>query len=76
MWHEVLGDDFLTRKRLSRIFYNNKFFNYPFNLSNALFGLGIWNSAMIVVSYLWAQVFPQKPENTFDQWVSMPYTTC
>ncbi|GJM15173.1 MAG: hypothetical protein DHS20C13_05000 [Thermodesulfobacteriota bacterium] len=70
MWHEVLGDDFLTRKRLSRIFYNNKFFNYPFNLSNALFGLGIWNSAMIVVSYLWAQVFPQKPENTFDQWVS------
>lgn len=70
MWNEVLGDDFLTRKRLSRIFYNNKFFNYPFNLSNALFGLGIWNSAMIVVSYLWAQVFPQKPENTFDQWVS------
>lgn len=70
MWHEVLGDDFLTRKRLSRIFYNNKFFNYPFNLSNALFGLGIWNSIMIVISYLWAQAFPQKPEDTFDQWVS------
>ena len=31
MWHEVLGHDFLTKKRLSRIFYNNKFFNYPFN---------------------------------------------
>lgn len=70
MWHEVLGNDFLTRKRLSRIFYNNKFFNYPFNLTNALFGLGIWNSIMIVFSYLWAQVFPQKPEKTFDQWVS------
>jgi len=70
MWHEVLGDDFLTRSRLSRIFYNNKFFNYPFNLTNALFGLGIWNSIMIVISYLWAQVFPQKPEKTFDQWVS------
>lgn len=70
MWHEVLGDDFLTRKRLSRIYYNNKFFNYPFNLSNALFGLGIWNSTMIIVSYLWAQLFPQKPESTFDQWVS------
>jgi len=70
MWHEVLGEDFLTRKRLSRIYYNNKFFDYPFNLSNALFGLGIWNSIMIVLSYIWAQIFPEKPEKTFDQWVS------
>jgi protoporphyrinogen oxidase len=70
MWQEVLGEDFLTRKRLSRIYYNNKFFNYPFNLSNALFGLGIWNSVMIVISYFWAQLFPQKSEKTFDQWVS------
>ena len=33
MWQEVLGDDFLERKRLSRIYYNNRFFYYTrFNL--------------------------------------------
>ncbi|MCA9809448.1 MAG: FAD-dependent oxidoreductase, partial [Candidatus Dadabacteria bacterium] len=70
LWEEVLGDDFVERKRLSRIYYNKKFFNYPFKVMNAVFGLGIWNSFMIVVSYLKAQVFPDLPEETFDKWVS------
>ena len=29
IWKEVLADDFLRRKRLSRIYYNKKFFYYP-----------------------------------------------
>ncbi len=30
MWHEVLPNgDFLRRKRLSRIYYDGKFFHYP-----------------------------------------------
>ena len=41
MWEEVLGDDFLTRKRLSRIYYNKSFFYYPFRLPNAVLRLGI-----------------------------------
>src|SRR3954470_18038299 len=28
-WHDVLGDKFLRRPRLSRIYYNGKFFHYP-----------------------------------------------
>ena len=28
-WRDVLGDEFLVRPRLSRIYYRNKFFNYP-----------------------------------------------
>ena len=29
-WHEILPDgDFLMRPRMSRIYYNNKFFDYP-----------------------------------------------
>lgn len=70
MWQEVLGDDFLKRKRLSRIYYNNRFFYYPFRVTNALFGLGIWNSFLIAVSYLKSQLFPELPEDTFDKWVS------
>ncbi len=71
MWREVLGDaDFLRRQRLSRIYYNKRFFHYPLRPANALLGLGLWNSALILASYLKAQLFPQQPEVTFEQWVS------
>ncbi len=42
MWREILRDDFLQRKRLSRIYYNKKFFYYPLRPMNALWGLGLW----------------------------------
>lgn len=71
MWREVLTDgQFLRRNRLSRIYYNKKFFYYPLRASNALLGLGVWNSLLIFLSYLRAQLFPEKPEDTFEQWIS------
>lgn len=70
LWHEILGDDFLTRPRISRIFYGRKFFYYPLRPVNALSGLGLWQSIRIVVSYLRAKLFPGKEESTFAQWVT------
>ena len=71
MWREVLTEGkFLRRSRLSRIYYKKKFFYYPLRASNSLLGLGIWNSILIFLSYLRAQVFPEQPEETFEQWVS------
>jgi len=71
MWREVLGEKkFLRRSRLSRIYYQKKFFYYPLKASNALLGLGIWNSFMMVFSYLRAQMFPVKNESTFEDWIS------
>lgn len=70
MWKEVLSDDMLHRSRLSRIYYNNKFFYYPLRPLNALSGLGLWNSSMILISYLYSHIFPYKDEETFEQWVS------
>ena len=71
MWREVLGEKkFLRRSRLSRIYYQKKFFYYPLKASNALLGLGIWNSFMMVFSYLRAQLFPVKNESTFEDWIS------
>ena len=29
LWHEILGDDLLVRERMSRIFYRDRFFDYP-----------------------------------------------
>src|ERR671939_727421 len=71
MWREVLAEGkFLRRSRLSRIYYNKKFFYYPLRATNALFGLGIWNSFLIFLSYLKAQALPEKTEETFEQWIS------
>ena len=70
MWREVLGQDFLRRSRLSRIYYGKKFFFYPLKPVNALVNLGLFNAIWILLSYLKVQVFPSKKEDTFDQWVS------
>jgi protoporphyrinogen oxidase len=71
MWHEVLTNGkFLRRDRLSRIYYNRKFFYYPLRATNALLGLGVWNSFLTMLSYIKAQLVPLKPEDTFEDWVS------
>ena len=71
MWREVLGEKrFLRRSRLSRIYYNKKFFYYPLKATNALLGLGLWNCFMMVGSYASAQIFPIKPERSFEDWIS------
>jgi protoporphyrinogen oxidase len=70
MWMEVLGDDFLVRDRLSRIYFNKHYFHYPLRPANALFGLGIWNSMLIVLSYLHAQCLLFKEDNNLEDWIS------
>src|SRR5262245_12227015 len=55
LWHEILSEeDFLKRGRLSRIYYRKRFFDYPLRPTNALIGLGIVNSFLILASYFYA----------------------
>jgi protoporphyrinogen oxidase len=70
MWHEVLKEDFLKRPRLSRIFYNKKFFSYPLDPINALTGLGLIESVLIGISYFRWRLFRSKIEDNFEQWVT------
>jgi len=70
IWEEVLGDKFVERARLSRIYYRNKFFHYPLRPFNALWGLGLLESCLILSSYLKSQLFPMRPEENFEQWIS------
>ena len=70
IWQEVLGGEFLRRPRMSRIFYNNRFFHYPLKPLNALAGLGICQAILVVLSYLRWQIRPHKHEDTFEQWVT------
>jgi protoporphyrinogen oxidase len=69
LWHEILPDDFISRPRLSRIYYNGKFFSYPLKAFEALFKLGVFTSAACMLSYAYAKAFPIKPARTFHEWV-------
>lgn len=69
LWREVLGDQFITRSRLSRIYYDRKFFHYPLKPVDALWKLGPWRAARILFSYFKARLRPIRPERTFEDWV-------
>ena len=69
-WTEILGDEMLERPRSSRIYYNNHFFSYPLVAFEALRKLGIFESALCVLSYLKAKVFPIKNPTNFEEWVT------
>jgi len=70
LWQKLLGNDLLTRPRLSRIYYGGRFFDYPLRPLNALKGLGITASLALLCSYLWRKVAPIKPEDSFAAWVT------
>jgi len=69
MWTEVMGDDFLTRPRQSRIYYRGRFYDYPLKLFNALGNIGPYEAARIVMSYGRWRAFPSKKEDSFEEWV-------
>jgi len=50
LWHELLGADFLERKRLSRIYYHGKFFSYPLRPIEALARLGPVEAVRVALS--------------------------
>jgi protoporphyrinogen oxidase len=70
LWNEILGDEMISVPRLSRIAYDGKYFDYPLKPMNALIGLGPWNAALCVMSYVQAQLRPNPVEENLEQWVS------
>ena len=70
LWTELLPNDLLERPRSSRIFYRGKFFSYPLKAFEALTRLGLLESALCVLSYLKARLFPVRQPKSFEDWVS------
>ncbi len=70
LWRKMLGPDMLRRPRLSRIYYNGRFFDYPLKPMNALRGIGIVDAVRVLFSYLWIRVRPIRPEVSLEDWVS------
>jgi protoporphyrinogen oxidase/nucleoside-diphosphate-sugar epimerase len=70
LWREVLPEEFLRRPRMSRIYYQDKYYAYPLKIFNALFNMGAYESGRIMLSYLKWRVRPHNEEVNFQQWVT------
>lgn len=68
-WHIHTNGEYEKVSRLTRIFYNRKFFYYPLRGFDALFKLGFLESALCVLSYIKAKISPFKGDS-FESWVA------
>ena len=70
LWHEILPDeDFMLRPRMSRIYYNGRYYDYPLKPMNALSNLGVIEAFRCVLSYAWARIRPPKDTATLEGWI-------
>ena len=69
LWTEVLGDEMLSRGRLSRIYYRGKYFAYPIKAFNALWNLGPVEAVRCLASYARARLQPVKDPKSLEDWV-------
>ncbi len=70
LWNEILPDDFIQRPRMSRIYYEGKFYSYPLRAFEALWNLGIWRSSLCMASYLKSKLLPNKNVKSFEDWTT------
>ena len=70
LWHEVLTDEFLLRPRMSRIYWNRKFLNYPLRGPDVIKKLGAVELARVLASYIKAKIRPTRPEESLEDWVT------
>jgi len=69
-WDAMLGEDFLTRPRLSRIYFDGRYFQYPLRAKDVVARLGIRESVLCTLSYARARLTKRRgTEETFEDWV-------
>ena len=68
LWNEILPDDFIQRPRMSRIYYEGKFYSYPLRAFEALWNLGIVRSTLCMASFAKAKAFPRRQVKSFEDW--------
>lgn len=70
----ILQDEIIKIPRLTRIYFDKKFFHYPIKLTNALLGIGIGKSAVAVFDFLLtrikARIFKPKLVSMEDGYIN------
>ena len=69
LWTELLGPRMRECSRLSRVYYNSRFFKYPFEPLDALRNLGPLEALRCLISYLRVQRHSPVHITSFEDWV-------
>ncbi|MCC6536779.1 MAG: NAD(P)/FAD-dependent oxidoreductase [Bryobacterales bacterium] len=69
LWHEILGRDLLERSRLSRIFLDGRFYQYPINAAEVVRKMGPAESVRCGLSYVRAHLQPRRPVRSVEDWL-------
>jgi protoporphyrinogen oxidase len=70
IWLEVLGKDYSMVSRLTRIYFDKKFFYYPLKIFNVLGNIGPFKALHCLFSYVKEKIFPRtKNPESFEDWV-------
>lgn len=68
---EKTDEVMLLRHRVSRIFFNNKFFDYPISLKlETLYNMGLWTTIVVGFSYIKSALFKRKEESLEDFYIN------
>jgi len=70
LWREIMGDEFLLRPRMSRIYWNGRFLDYPLRGPDVIRKLGPVELTRCVASYAKAALSPKRQEVSLEDWVS------
>lgn len=69
LWLEVAAADYRLVQRLTRIYYNRRFYRYPLQPLEALRQLGVGESLRCLFSYFREQLRPTRQDDSFEGWV-------
>ncbi|MFH1876754.1 MAG: NAD(P)-binding protein [Candidatus Omnitrophota bacterium] len=69
IWHEMLGKDFRPVSRLTRIFYKNRYFNYPVEAADVFRKLGVQESLSAALSFFSSQIHRHGDSASFEDWI-------
>jgi protoporphyrinogen oxidase len=68
MWKAMLPGQFVEVSRLTRVYYERRFYPYPLRLGETLRNFGAWRALRAGGSFVAARVRPRRPEVSFEDW--------
>lgn len=73
LWTELLPHDLVTCSRLSRIYYQGKFYSYPLDPGEVIENIGKRQTALTLASYLKAKLFTRSEASNLEDWVTYKF---
>ena len=73
LWQSVLNENFKKRPRLTRIYYQKKYFYYPLKPLDAFVKIGFFEAIKIFFDYLYTRLkyyfYPKKKPVNYQDWM-------